>query len=150
MTFKGGSNGTKRGHAPQRARKWHKIDTFLDITRKQNNFYSYKFGLHYLLGQKQAKSDFFSEIGVPLGNSAPLKALSLDLPLMTFPLCVDFSSTKNRSSKAKAKTGLQVIRRVECCKNISLTFRCALMSMTTRLGLHNIIWYPSTTSGVSK
>ena len=39
MTFKGGSKSAKRGHAPQSARTWHKIVKFLDITRKQSNFY---------------------------------------------------------------------------------------------------------------
>ena len=31
--------GAKRGHAPQSGRKWHRINIFLDITRKQSNFY---------------------------------------------------------------------------------------------------------------
>ena len=32
--------GAKHGHAPPpNVRKWHKIDTYLDITRKQCNFY---------------------------------------------------------------------------------------------------------------
>ena len=39
MTFKAGSKVAKRGHAPQSARKWHKIDIFLDIRRKPSNFY---------------------------------------------------------------------------------------------------------------
>ena len=40
--------GAKRGHAPppRNARKWRKIDIFLYIIC---NFYSYKFGLYYLL-----------------------------------------------------------------------------------------------------
>ena len=68
MAFKCASKGEERAHAPhpQIARKWHKIDTFLVITRKQSNFYSYKFDLHYLIGRKQAKSDYFSEIGIPI------------------------------------------------------------------------------------
>ena len=34
MTFKGGSKGAKRDHAPPKknAQKWHKIDIFLDVT----------------------------------------------------------------------------------------------------------------------
>ena len=41
---------------------------------------------------------------------------------MTFPLSVDFYFYKNRSSKAKVKTGRQVIHHVECFKNTLLTF----------------------------
>ena len=78
--------GGKRGHAPQSARKWHKIDTFLDITRK-SNFYSYKSGLYYLLDRKQAKSDYFSDIRVPISltslwSAAPPKALSLAVAVL--------------------------------------------------------------------
>ena len=51
---------------PKSARKWHKIVIFLDITRQQSSAYWQKFGLYYLLGRKQAKSDCFSEIGVPI------------------------------------------------------------------------------------
>ena len=35
-----------QGHGPQIARKWHKMDIFLDIARKQSNFYLEKFGLY--------------------------------------------------------------------------------------------------------
>ena len=60
--------GFRGGHvvmAPQSARILHKIDIFLDITRKQSNLYLEKFGLYYLVGSKEAKSDEFPEIGVP-------------------------------------------------------------------------------------
>ena len=66
MTFKGGSEGAKRGHAPRNDRKWHKIYIFLNVTRKQSNFCLQKFGLYYLLGRNQVKSDYFSEIGAHL------------------------------------------------------------------------------------
>ena len=58
MTLKGGSMAAKRSHAPpQSSRKWHKINIFLDITRKQSSFYLFKLGLYYLLGRQEAKSD---------------------------------------------------------------------------------------------
>ena len=40
MIFKSGSKGAKRGHAPRSARKWHKIDTFLDIRKTAKKFKS--------------------------------------------------------------------------------------------------------------
>ena len=57
---------------PQSFRKWQTIDIFLDIKRNQRNFLILKFGLYYLLGRKQAKSDYFSETGITN------KAFSLD------------------------------------------------------------------------
>ena len=51
--------------APQGARKWHKINIFQDIRRKQRDIDLEKFGLYYLVGSKEAKPDAFSEIGVP-------------------------------------------------------------------------------------
>ena len=65
----GESKGTKRGRSlypppPSACRKWPKIDIVLDITRKQNMFYFLIFGFYYLLGRKEAKPDYFSEIGV--------------------------------------------------------------------------------------
>ena len=42
------------------ARKWLKIDIFIDTyNKKTNNFYEEKFGLYYLLGRNEAKSDEF-------------------------------------------------------------------------------------------
>ena len=39
MTVKGGSLGAKGSHDHQSARKLHKINIFLDITRNKSNFY---------------------------------------------------------------------------------------------------------------
>ena len=50
-------------YPPQIARKLNKINILLDLTRKQSSFWLQKIGLYYLLGLKQAKSDYFSEIG---------------------------------------------------------------------------------------
>ena len=96
MTFKPRSKGVKRGHAPPQksTRKWHKIDKFLDIRRKQSNFYSLKFGLCYLLGHKQAISHYFSNIGVPFWIVTTPKALSLDPPLMSFSRHWNFCKKK--------------------------------------------------------
>ena len=88
--------------------------------------------------------------GVTLWNSAPLKALSLWIRHWWpshFPSKFFFNRC---SSKAKVKTGRQVIRQVECFKNPSLTFCNGPTSMTTRLELHNIIWHPCATSEVFK
>ena len=63
MTF-GGSKWDKRSHGSN-SQKWHKNDILLGITRKQSKFYL-KIGVYYLLGSKQAKSDYFSQIGAPL------------------------------------------------------------------------------------
>ena len=53
--------GYRGGHGamlpPQSARKWHKIDTFLGIIIKQRNFHWEKFGLYYMIGSKEAKSE---------------------------------------------------------------------------------------------
>ena len=60
---------------------------------------------------------------------------------MISSLAVDIFTEKSCSSGTKVKTGLQVIRHVECFKNaLHLTSCNGPMSMTTRPVLHNIIW----------
>ena len=45
----------------------HKNDTIhISGHKKQKEFLVRNFGLYYLVGSKEAKSDEFSEIGVPL------------------------------------------------------------------------------------
>ena len=120
ITFKGAPKETNM--QPQSARKWHKINLVLDTTRKQSHFWFQKIGLLYLLGLKQAKSDYFSEMGY-LSEPQPLTSISLDPPLTTFPLAVDFFFCKNRcSSQIKVKMGQQLIRHVEYFKNVPSLF----------------------------
>ena len=105
-------------HPPplQRARKWHKINIFLDIAWKHCNFYLSMFGLYYLLGHKQARSAYISEIWYSL-KFCPSQSHLSGSAIDNFLTCRRFFIYKNRcSSITKVKTGRHVIRHVECLK----------------------------------
>ena len=143
--IQGGQTQPYSLHLLQSARKWHKINTFLDITRKQSNFCVYKIGFYYLLGRRQAKSDYVSEMWYLF------KVRPQPLPFWIrhwwpFHLPSIFSYEKRCSSQIKVKTGRQVIRHVEYFKKCPLPFRNGPTSMTITLSLQNIIWYPRAAS----
>ena len=123
---------------PPSAQKWYKINTFLDIRRKQSNFCLYKIALYYLLGRKQAKSDYFSEMRYLFKVRPPNPYLSLSA-IDDLSTCRRFFH-KNRSSQIKVKTGRQASDSpCRIFQKRPLPFRRGPTSMTIRLSLHNIL-----------
>ena len=69
MTFKGGSKGAKGGHLPNAPEMAQNL-CIPRYNKKTKQLSFIKFGLFYLSSRKQAKSDYFSDIGIPLSGSA--------------------------------------------------------------------------------
>ena len=80
--------GQTRPWSPKRPEVAH--NRHIPLYNKKTRQLLYLRFKYYFLGRKQAKSDYFSEIRVPLWNPAPsnppLMNLSLDPPLMNFPI----------------------------------------------------------------
>ena len=120
MIFKTGSKGAKRSNAPRRL-EMEQNDIILDIARKQGNFCVSKCDLYYLLGHKHEIRLLFRNWGTSLKfrpSHSPLSGLAVD----DHPNFRRHLYRNHPLSKAKVKTGRQVIRPVECFKNTTSFF----------------------------
>ena len=119
MIIIGGSKGAKRSHAPppKNARKRHKVDIFLDITRKNLLFIQV-----WSLLLVRPKASEIRNWGTSLKFGpfqSPLSGSAVD----DLPNFRRFVLYKNRCSpKDEVKTGRHVIRHVECFKNTPSLF----------------------------